>query len=319
MVNRFASNDVVLQLLVHGRSDTIPALFESLKKQTDKDWKILMLFNGCGDELRAQIEPMVERAQESLQIETFFSETNMGFAAGHQWLFKRDNAPFTLLVNDDVELAPDYIKILKTYLLQNPSVGAVSGKLLRPDGTIDTLGLHRSYTEKISNIGEGLPDTKSDTQPKEVFGVSGTLPMYRRSTVIQASHDGKLFDPEYQTYKEDVDLAYRFMHIGAKSIVIPAATAVHHRTFRKSLLHKGISDYNAYHSYKNHWWNLLTHISVWTFIKRSWAIIPFEIAKAVFIGSKHPKMLLHLIYDTFTHAKELRQKRGYFMSYESRR
>ena len=120
-------------------------------------------------------------------------------------------------------------------------------------------------------------------------------------------------------YKEDVDLAYRFMHIGAKSIVIPAATAVHHRTFRKSLLHKGISDYNAYHSYKNHWWNLLTHISVWTFIKRSWAIIPFEIAKAVFIGSKHPKMLLHLIYDTFTHAKELRQKRGYFMSYESRR
>lgn len=303
---------LVLQLLTHGRADTLPALFDSLITQTKKDWHLRVLVNGASPSVREKIEQVIEQYRDRLHMTVSTSEKNLGFAGGHQALFEDHNASFVLLVNDDVVLASDYIEHLLRELETRPRVGAVSGKLVRPDGLIDSLGLVLHDSGRVSNIGEGDKDKGVDGV-EEVFGVAGTLPLLRREAVVQASHDGKLFDPALGTYKEDVELAFRFRTTDWKSMVIPEAVAVHHRTFRKSRLHRGVSFSAASHSYRNHAWNLLTFYSWGEFFRVAWALVPFELAKLGFFLSTNPRVIFWSIMTTWEHRKTLLAKRRHFL------
>ena len=305
--------DVVLQLLTHGRADTLPALFESLLAQSDREWTLKVLVNGAADSIREEILEVVDSHRTRLSMTVDVSEENLGFAGGHQWLFERHDASYVLLVNDDVVLAPDYLAQLRRYLDEHPRVAAVSGKLVRPDGRVDSLGLQLSLSGKVSNIAEGEMDGAGTTQPYKVFGVAGTLPMLRREAVVQASHDGRLFDPAFGSYKEDVELAFRLRLEPWDSIIVPTAVAVHHRTFRRSRLHRGVSFYAAAHSYRNHLWNLLTFYSWTDYLRRGWAILPFECAKLAFLLVTHPRVIPWVFSTTADHWRILMAKRRHFV------
>ncbi|MCX6778992.1 MAG: hypothetical protein NTU97_02060, partial [Candidatus Magasanikbacteria bacterium] len=68
-------------------------------------------------------------------------------------------------------------------------------------------------------------------EPTEVFGVSGTLPVYCREALQEVSFgDNNIFDSLYESYKEDVDLAYRFQLQGLKAYVLPEVIGYHDRT-----------------------------------------------------------------------------------------
>lgn len=304
---------LVLQLLTHGRSDTLPALFDSLMSQTKQGWDLRVLINGASPSVRNEIEGVLDRYQQRLSMTVGTSEENLGFAGGHQTLFEDHDAPFVLLVNDDVVFAPDYIERLMQVLETHPGVGVVSGKLLRPDGTIDSLGLILHRCGSVSNIGEGEVDRCQTRDPDEVFGVSGTLPILRREAVVQASHDGRLFDPAFGSYKEDVDLAFRFRATGWKSVMVSDVVAVHHRTFRKSRLHQGVSFYAASHSYRNHGWNILTFYSLGEYVRSAWALVPFELAKLGFFLVTNPRVIFWSITSTWRHRHALLAKRRHFM------
>lgn len=304
---------LVLQLLTHGRADTLPALFDSLLAQTDRDWELLVFVNGASQTMSPQIQAVLDRYRSRLAMSVTVGTLNLGFAGGHQWLFERHGAPLLLLVNDDVVLRPDYIRQLRVYLDAHPRVGAISGKLVRPDDRIDSLGLKLCVGGKVSNIGEGKQDQPGVWQPFEAFGVSGTLPLLRREAVVKASHDGRLFDPAFGSYKEDIELAFRLRLSGFACAVLPAVTAIHHRTFRRSRLHRGVSFYAASHSYRNHLWNLLTFYSWTDYLRQSWALLPFELSKFLFLLLTNPRILLWTSTTTREHWGELMRKRRHFL------
>ncbi|MBI4592256.1 glycosyltransferase family 2 protein [Candidatus Uhrbacteria bacterium] len=304
---------IVLQLLVHGRADTLPALFDSLLAQTDKVWKLMLLVNGATPLMRKEILHVLNQYDARLAIDVSHSEENLGFAGGHQKLFETHQAPYVLLVNDDVVLAPEYIEQLRTYLDVHPQVAAVSGVLVRPDGRVDSLGLLLHANGKVSNISEGEIDSSQMSEPFEVFGVAGTLPLLRCDAVVDASHDGRLFDPAFGSYKEDIELAFRLRLTGWKSVIVPAAMAVHHRTFRRSRLHRHVSFYAQAHSYRNHWWNLLAFYSMRDYLRHAWALVPFEFAKFAFLCLTHPRILPWTVSTTASHWQELMRKRRHFL------
>lgn len=305
---------IQIQLLTHGRADALSALFDSLLVQTDQDWDVHVMVNGATEPMRGQITRVLEAYRERLLLSITASEVNLGFAGGHQQLFENHSAKYVLLVNDDVVLAPEYIACLRRFLDEHPHVGAVSGKLLRPDRRVDSLGLTLHASGKVSNIDEGKVDRQETTEPYEVFGVSGTLPLLRREAVVHASHDGRLFDPVFGSYKEDVELAFRLRSSGWKSLVVPQAVAVHHRTFRKSCLHRGVSFYATSHSYRNHWWNILTFYSWGEYGRSAWALVPFELAKLVFFLVTNPRVIFWSITSTWRHRQVLLAKRRHMMT-----
>jgi len=218
---------------------------------------------------------------------------NKGFAGGHEELWQRHNADLVLLVNHDVFLMPEYIATVRSFMEAHNEVGAAAGKILRwklsdnntPVFTniIDSLGLAKTFYEKVYDIGSSHPLSSFLLPPSSPFGISGCLPMYRRQAI------GKhLFDPTYFMYKEDVDVAYRLQKTGWTSTLVPQAVAYHLRGLPATALHQGIAPWAQFQSYLNHIRNLKKHLTWKDWLARGWFILPYEILKTGFLFITHP-------------------------------
>ncbi len=274
---------VIVQLVTWNGAAYIPYLFASLKNQTSKDWELFILDNNSSDNTVAAID----EALKDFPVPTQFikGEENLGFAKGHNVLYKKSTAPYVLLLNQDVYLTNDCIASLGLFLDAHDDVSAVSPRLMRWQFDIADSNLHKSFTNDIDAIGLKVFRNRrvieqytkqywgslSMQLPKEleVFGVSGAFPMYRRSTVDSVAYaDGGIFDESYVAYKEDMDLAFRLQEAGTRAYVLTNVVAYHDRTGagalelsdRAAIANKRKqSKYVSYHSYKNHLRTLYKH------------------------------------------------------------
>jgi len=154
---------------------------------------------------------------------------NLGFAAANNQGFRASSGELIMLLNYDVELAPDYVERCAGHF-ERADVGSVTGKLLRPGGlVVDSTG-HNAYgLGWVENRGELGPDSGFD-KAEEVFGVCAAAAIYRRAALESAIVDGELMDESYFAYIEDVDLDWRLRWMGWRAWYEPAALAIHHRS-----------------------------------------------------------------------------------------
>ncbi len=308
---------LVIQLVTWNGKKYIPYLFDSLRKQTFKDFYLYILDNGSTD----GTPEAIDRELQNFQFEYTFerNEKNMGFAGGHNQIYKVasrksqvESFEYILLLNQDIYLIPDCIDKMVNFLDANQNASAVSPRLMRwnfeevHDGVeksfsffIDSLGLrvfrNRRVIEKYA--GKTWEEKKSRLElsfrthddAMEVFGVSGALPMFRRSSLeVVSFSDGTFFDEWYQSYKEDIDLAYRLRIAGFQSFVLLNAVAYHDRSAVglermgdriAALNKKKQSVWVKYNSYKNHlvtiykneyWQNLILdfYLIIWYELKK---------------------------------------------------
>ncbi len=254
----------------------MPFLFESLRKQTYKDWILFVLDNNSSDNTVELIKK--ELSNFGVQCKVVENKTNLGFAGGHNQAFKESSSEYVLLLNQDMYLAPDCLEKIIQFLDQHPQAVSATPRLMKWDfaekfftDQIDALGLKvfrsrrvvEQYTgQNWHNLADQLISLSADKQALEVFGVSGALPAFRTSALkIVAYTDGNIFDDSYHSYKEDVDLAFRLASAGHKSYVLLDAVAYHDRSAAgprqtddiSALVNKQKqSELVKYHSYKNH-------------------------------------------------------------------
>lgn len=285
--------EVALQLVTHNSSRFLPFLFASLKAQTDKNWRLWILDCGSSEAERACTCELIEVLSGDVVVE-YQEGANIGFAGGHDALFHQHSADAVLLVNPDIILTPTYIATVRQAMETHHAVGAICGLIRRwafnergePTllPTIDSFGMARTKAHKVYDR------TVLDDRP--AFGASGCLPFYRREAIISTCSDGHLFDPRYFMYKEDVDLAYRLQKGNWRTLCLPEALAYHHRDFKASAFHLGVGLQAQQLSYRNHWRNLLTHLTVKDWLRDGLAILPFELAKATYLLLTHPSILI---------------------------
>jgi len=103
------------------------------------------------------------------------SSQNFGFARACNRGLAFGSAPFVLVVNQDTRLEPDYTAHATRALLEDPSLGAVGGLLLRqndaespPDGTIDTAGIAFRRGRRAVDVGQGQLAWKLRQDPRVV-------------------------------------------------------------------------------------------------------------------------------------------------------
>lgn len=261
---------LAVHLITWNGAKYVPYLFDSLRKQSFKDWRLLIIDNNSQD---GMVELMKkELSNFSVPNKLTENKTNLGFAGGHNQAFKETAEEYFLLLNQDMYLAPDCLEKIVLFLESHPEAASVSPRLMKWDfptnftDQIDALGLkvYRSrrvveqYTQQ--NWLELKKKFSSDVLP--VFGVSGALPAFRRSAIKNVVYqDGSIFDESYHSYKEDVDLAFRLAANGQKSYVLLDVVAYHDRSAAgpkeiddaSALANKKKqSEWVKYHSYKNH-------------------------------------------------------------------
>lgn len=302
---------LALQLLTYNDAEYLPHLLESLGQQTDAEWELWALDNSTKPEQRQRVKQHLKSFVPAERLHRFESETNKGFAGGHQWLFEQHGADLVLLLNVDAFLAPEYVASLRSAFHEDDRLGAASGLIYRwhwngdvpqKADAVDTSGLRKTAYEAVQDEHAVLAG------PRRVFGVSGCLPMYRRAAVEHASEGGELFDPAYFLYKEDVDLAYRLHRGGWNATVFPEARAWHYRTFRSGVRSR-MSELAQYHSYRNHLWNLATHLSMRDWLRRVWFIAPYELAKAFYHVVRSPRMTVRAWREYVSHMPRMKQRR----------
>lgn len=211
------------------------------------------------------------------QVTVLPQPTNRGFAGGHNIGMAHGHADYVLVVNPDVALDVHYLEQLVAFAEATPNVGAFVGIVHRPNGTVDTTGLHVARSRVVRDR------TTVSTQPEKIFGVSGAVALYRRQALHAVAVAGHFFDEQFFAYKEDVQLAWRLQWAGWEAYCVPTAHAVHGRAVGAGMPRSTRNTERRYLSYRNH---LLLYPSVErlaTWLPDVWCIAPAETLRLFYL------------------------------------
>jgi GT2 family glycosyltransferase len=198
----------------------------ALKTQTRQPAHVLVWDNASADQSVALAENLgasVVRAPE-----------NVGFARAANELIWRTTTPYVLLLNPDAYIRPCYVEQLERAANADPSIGSVTGKLIRPAShgeipVLDSTG-HVLYRNRVAvNRGENELDRGQYDAASEVFGVCAAAALYRRAMLEDVRLGNEYFDSTFFVYLEDVDLDWRARLRGWKACYVPTAVAEHER------------------------------------------------------------------------------------------
>lgn len=134
-------------------------------------------------------------------------------------------SPYVLLLNNDVELEPDYLEKLLHVLEADDGLGFATGKLLRAadhaylDGAGDAM-LLAGGAYRLEHLA---PDDRRCDQQMPVLSACGAAVLYRSKAFLLSG----ALDAAFFAYLDDLDLALRTHLIGYRGIYVPEAIAYH--------------------------------------------------------------------------------------------
>jgi GT2 family glycosyltransferase len=200
--------DLTARCIAFIQTQTLPA----------EKWEIVVVEN----EARAG-----ERLPDPLPRNTRRIEltTNEGTTGSINRAVEATESRYVLLLNNDVELKPDYIEKVVGALDADPKLGFATGKLLRAtqrthlDGAGDAILLAGAGFR----LGHMDRDEGHFDQPRPVLAGCGAAVMYRREAFVAAGG----LDPEFFAYLDDLDLALRVQLLGCTGLYLPVAVAYH--------------------------------------------------------------------------------------------
>ena len=190
---------------------------------------------------------------------------NIGVWPGQEKLLKYSDGKYVLGLCVDVILDKNFIKNAVESMEKDSKIGALQAKIYKYELTelritsypdfiedprlqsnrdelrkeiIDTLGFQIERSRRITNIGHGRKDEGQFSMEKEIFGVEGACPFFRREALedcrVQITNS-EIFDHDYFWYGDDLDLVWRMNLFGWKQMFIPSVIAWHDRQTSKSL------------------------------------------------------------------------------------
>lgn len=324
---------VSIHLITWNGQKYIEECLNSIFEQTFKDFLLLVIDNGSVDKtcqiIENQFVPLLGQ-----RIRFLKNKNNLGFAKAHNQALLWTDSEYVLILNQDVILAENFIEELVDFLDKNPKAGAVTGKVLRwqfandehlktsyKTDIVDSLGLKIFKNQRVVEVAAGKKDQGQFAEVTEVFGVSATCPIYRRSALNDVRYNDEFFDNDFFSYKEDVDLAYRLQWRGWRSFYVPSALAYHDRSAKgaedlsdshviKQRKHK--NKFINYHSYRNHLFLLYKNLSGGLFWRHSLGIMFYE-AKKFFYVLFAERSSLSGLREFFKKRKLMKQKHRFIM------
>jgi GT2 family glycosyltransferase len=192
---------------------------------------------------------------------------NIGYGAAHNLVMHGGNTHYHLVLNPDVELAPDALSAALRYLSAHPDIGVVVPAVSRPDGTPEYLckryptildlalrgfapGVFRRIFQKRLDRYE-MRDAIGDAVVSPVPVMSGSFLLVRRKAIEVTGG----FDPEFFLYFEDFDWSVRLNQV-TQSAYVPDVRVVHHggRAAGKGPRHIAYFARSAVRFFNKHGW-----------------------------------------------------------------
>lgn len=191
----------------------------SLFAQTYRDFHVVLVDNGSTD---GSVDFVRERFS---QVCLIANEVNRGFAAANNQAIQATESEFVVTLNNDTEVAPEWLAELVKAADAQPTVGACASRMLfaHSPAVINSAGIALDRVGIAWDWRGGELDNPAEREPVDVFGACAGAALYRRSMLNEIG----LFDGDFFAYLEDVDLAWRAQWAGWRALSVPTARVLH--------------------------------------------------------------------------------------------
>jgi GT2 family glycosyltransferase len=167
---------------------------------------------------------------------------NIGYGSAHNLVLHGTGSDYHLVLNSDVELAPDSLANAVRWLDEHEEVGALAPLVLGPDGRREYLCkrypsifdlflrgfaprmLQALFRKRLSRYE--MRDVMDVEPPRDVIGIpalSGAFMLAKRVAIDSTGG----FDPRYFLYFEDFDWSVRLNRV-TKTAYVPSVQIGHH-------------------------------------------------------------------------------------------
>ena len=199
---------------------------------------------------------------------------NIGYGAAHNLVMHGGNTHYHLVLNPDVELAPDALPIAFRFLGEHAEIGALAPASRRVDGTREYVckryptvfdlalrgfaprALRQLFRKRLDlyEMRDLVDRVKGDETISPIPAMSGSF-MFVRRKAIEATGG---FDPGFFLYFEDFDWSVRLNRV-TRTVYVPAVKIVHHGggAAKKAPRHIGYFVRSAARFFNKHGWKWL--------------------------------------------------------------
>lgn len=173
-------------------------------------------------------------------VYAYRSEENLGFAKANNFLIKKSRGEYILLLNPDTEIKEKTIEMLISYMETHPEAGAVTPRVVLPNGKLDDAS-HRGFPTPwnafcyFTGISKVFPHSRllngyhlgyeDMDKVHEIDSGVGACLLIRK----KAGEEVKWLDEDYFWYGEDLDFCYRLKENGWKIVFIPQVRVLHYK------------------------------------------------------------------------------------------
>ena len=193
----------------------------TLSRQGFRDFDVTVVDNGSTD---GSVEYLRERWPEVRVVEL---PENSGFSTAINRGLAASGGRYVALLNNDVELSPDWLELLVAELERDPRVGFVTGKIMRHDDrdVIEQAGQDFFTCGHFEPRGLDQRDAGQYDERGRTTIVTAAAALYRREALARAGN----FDEDYFLYCEDGDACLRILLSGYSGLYVPEPRAFHVR------------------------------------------------------------------------------------------
>jgi GT2 family glycosyltransferase len=197
----------------------LPTCLDSLRRQTYPNFEVIVVDNGSTD---GSLE-LLERDYPEVKVVAL--PENRGFAGGVNAGIRQARGEIVAVFNNDAEADPRWLEELAEALARHPEAGMATPKVLLFDQchVIHTVGDFYGVDGVPGNRGVWQHDVGQFDREEYVFGAAGVAAAYRRAMLDEVG----LFDEDFFSFCEDVDLAWRAQLAGWKCVYAPQAVVYH--------------------------------------------------------------------------------------------
>ncbi len=288
---------VSIVILNYNGEGLLGPCMDSVMKSRYLNFEIIVVDNASTD---ASIAEITRKSSSYANLSIVKNNYNFGFAEGNNIGAKHAKGDFLVFINNDTEVATDWLDHLVRTAIDDPFVGIVLPRVVwdaSPEGllvgNVDRFGntvlvdMHSRAASREHSIVEGsnLSDRLSEVETI----ASGPAFLIKRKVWEEVGG----FDPKYFIYAEDIDLSWRVKLLGYKTTVSKGSFVRHGvaGTTRKLRL-----DERRYLTYRNTIRTLVKDYSTGTLPKVMPPFLVIRLGEALTLSfiARNPKIVAGL-------------------------